>query len=97
MSRTGVVAIGTALVVSLVSGAGWSQVGFKATPGMQTTKTEYLYARTRKAMVSLSRLLPDATRPQLDRWQMHDTATPITLCVTTTQALVHCPVCTCPT
>jgi quercetin dioxygenase-like cupin family protein len=40
MSRTCVVAIGTALVVSLVTGAGWSQVGFKATPLMQTTKTE---------------------------------------------------------
>jgi quercetin dioxygenase-like cupin family protein len=40
MSHKCLVAIGTALVVSLVTGTGWSQVGFKATPLMQTTQTE---------------------------------------------------------
>jgi transposase len=48
-------------------------------------------------MVSLSCLLPDATRLQLDRWQMNDTATQITLYVTARQSLAHGPVCTYPT
>ncbi len=40
MLRRCLIALGTTLVVSLVSFAGWSQVGFRATPLMQTTKTE---------------------------------------------------------
>jgi quercetin dioxygenase-like cupin family protein len=40
MSRRCLIALGTALVVSLITPAGWSQVGFRATPLMKTTKTE---------------------------------------------------------
>jgi len=40
MSRKCLVSIGTALVALLVSRVGLSQVGFKATPLIQTTKTE---------------------------------------------------------
>ena len=40
MSRKCLVSIGTALVALLVSSVGLSQVGFKVTPLIQTTKTE---------------------------------------------------------
>ncbi len=40
MSRRCLIALGTALLVSLITSAGWSQVGFRATPLMKTTKTE---------------------------------------------------------
>ena len=40
MSRKCLVSIGTALVALLVSRVGLSQVGFKATPLIQTTRTE---------------------------------------------------------
>jgi quercetin dioxygenase-like cupin family protein len=40
MSRRCLMALGTALLVSLSTSAGWSQVGFRATPLMKTTKTE---------------------------------------------------------
>jgi transposase len=45
----------------------------------------------------LTRLLPDVSLLHLDAWQMDDTATQLTLQVTSTQALVHCPVCRFPT
>jgi transposase len=45
----------------------------------------------------LTRLLPDASQLHLDAWHMDDTTTQLTLQVTSTQALVHCPVCRFPT
>jgi transposase len=44
-----------------------------------------------------TRLLPDVSLLHLDAWQMDDTSTQLTLQVTSTQALVHCPVCRFPT
>jgi transposase len=44
-----------------------------------------------------TRLFPDAAQLHLDAWQMDDTTTQLTLRVTSTQALVHCPVCRFPT
>ena len=40
MSRRCLIAFGTALLVFLITSAGWSQVGFRATPVMKETKTE---------------------------------------------------------
>src|SRR5918992_5812853 len=48
-------------------------------------------------MTLLTRLLPDAPLLHLDAWQTDDTATQLTFRVTSTQALVHCPVCRFPT
>jgi transposase len=45
----------------------------------------------------LTRLLPDAPLLHLDAWQTDDTATQLTLRVTSTQVLVHCPICRFPT
>jgi transposase len=45
----------------------------------------------------LTRLLPDVSLLHLDAWHMDDTTTQLTLRVTSTQALVHCPVCRFPT
>jgi transposase len=42
-------------------------------------------------------LLPDAAQLHLDAWQMDDTTTQLTVQMTSTQALVHCPVCRFPT
>jgi transposase len=42
-------------------------------------------------------LLPHASLLHLDTWQADETATQLTLQVTSTQALVHCPVCRFPT
>jgi transposase len=43
------------------------------------------------------RVFPDAAQLHLDTWHMDDTTTPLTVRVTSTQALVHCPVCRVPT
>lgn len=48
-------------------------------------------------MTLLTRLLPNALLLHLDAWHMDDTATQLTLRVTSTQALVHCPICRFPT
>ena len=48
-------------------------------------------------MTLLTRLLPNALHLHLDAWHMDDTATQLTLRVTSTQALVHCPICRFPT
>jgi transposase len=40
-----------------------------------------------------TRLLPDVAQLHLDAWHMDDLTTQLTLRVTSTQALVHCPVC----
>ena len=48
-------------------------------------------------MTLLTRLLSNASLLHLDTWQTDDTATQLTLWVTSTQALVHCPVCRFPT
>jgi transposase len=48
-------------------------------------------------MTLVSRLLPHAPLLRLDAWQMDHTASQLTLRVTSTQALVHCPVCRFPT
>jgi transposase len=45
----------------------------------------------------LTRLLPDVSPLHLDAWHMDDTTTQLTLQVSSTQALVHCPVCRFPT
>jgi transposase len=45
----------------------------------------------------LTRLLRDVPLLHLDPWHMDDTTTQLTLWVTSTQALVHCPVCRFPT
>jgi transposase len=45
----------------------------------------------------LTRLLPNAPFLHLDAWQTDDTATQLTLQLTSTQALVHCPICRFPT
>jgi transposase len=45
----------------------------------------------------LTRMLPDASQLHLDAWHMDDTTTQLTLQVTSTQALVSCPVCRFPT
>jgi len=45
----------------------------------------------------LTRMLPDAFLLHLDASQMDDTATQLMIQVTSTQALVHCPVCRFPT
>jgi transposase len=45
----------------------------------------------------LTRLLPNAPLLHLDAWETDDTATQLTLRVTSTQALVHCPLCRFPT
>jgi transposase len=45
----------------------------------------------------LTRLLLDVFRLHLDAWHMDHTTTQLTLRVTSTQALVHCPVCRFPT
>jgi transposase len=42
-------------------------------------------------------LLPNAPLLRLDAWQTDDTATQLTLQLTSTQALVHCPICRFPT
>jgi transposase len=42
-------------------------------------------------------LLPDAPFLHLDAWQTDDTATQLTLPLTSTQTLVHCPLCRFPT
>jgi len=42
-------------------------------------------------------MLPDAFLLHLDASQMDDTATQLMIQVTSTQALVHCPVCRFPT
>jgi transposase len=42
-------------------------------------------------------LFPSAAQLHLDAWHMDDTTTQLTLRVTSTQALVHCPVCRFPT
>ena len=48
-------------------------------------------------MTLFTRLFPDAAQLHLDAWQMDDTTTQLMLRVTSTQALVHCPVCRFPT
>jgi transposase len=48
-------------------------------------------------MTLFTRLLPTTPQLHLDAWHMDDTATQLTLRVTSTQALVHCPVCRFPT
>jgi transposase len=48
-------------------------------------------------MTLFTRLLPATPQLHLDAWHMDDTATQLTLQVTSTQALVHCPVCRFPT
>lgn len=48
-------------------------------------------------MTLLTRLLPNAPLLHLDAWETDDTATQLTLRVTSTQALVHCPLCRFPT
>ena len=48
-------------------------------------------------MTLLTRLLPDAPFLHLDAWQTDDTATQLTLPLTSTQTLVHCPLCRFPT
>lgn len=48
-------------------------------------------------MTRFTRLLPTTRQLHLDAWQLDDTATQLTLRVTSTQALVHCPVCRFPT
>jgi transposase len=45
----------------------------------------------------LTRLLPNAPLLHLDAWETDDTAAQLTLRVTSTQALVHCPLCRFPT
>jgi hypothetical protein len=45
----------------------------------------------------LTRLLPNAPLLHLDAWHMGDTATQLTLQLTSTQALVPCPICRFPT
>jgi transposase len=42
-------------------------------------------------MKRLSCVLPESRHFQLDAWQIDETAMQITLCVTSTQPLVHCP------
>jgi transposase len=44
-------------------------------------------------MTVFSRFLPETTALQLDSWHLDDTATLMTLHVTSTQPLVPCPVC----
>jgi transposase len=44
-----------------------------------------------------TRLLPDAPLLHLDAWHMDNTTTQLRLRVTSTQALVHCPICRFPT
>lgn len=48
-------------------------------------------------MTRFPRLLLDAAQLHLDAWQMDDTTTQLTVQMTSTQALVHCPVCRLPT
>ena len=48
-------------------------------------------------MTLLTRLLPNAPLLHLDAWETDDTATQLTLRVTSTQALVHGPLCRFPT
>ena len=48
-------------------------------------------------MTLLTRLLPTTPQLHLDAWHMDDTTTQLTLRVTSTQALVHCPICRFPT
>ena len=48
-------------------------------------------------MTLLTRLLPNAPLLHLDAWPMDDTATQLTLQLTSTQALVHGPICRFPT
>jgi transposase len=45
----------------------------------------------------LTRLLPNVSPFRLDAWHMDDTATQLTIEMTSTQALVHCPTCRFPT
>ena len=47
-----------------------------------------------EATTVFSRFLPETTSLQLNSWQLDDTATLMTLHVTSTQRLVPCPVCT---
>ena len=47
-----------------------------------------------EATTVVSRFLPETTSLQLNSWQLDDTATLMTLHVTSTQRLVPCPVCT---
>jgi transposase len=48
-------------------------------------------------MELLTRLLPAGPPLHLDRWYLHEAAVQLTLYLTSTQALVHCPVCRFPT
>jgi len=48
-------------------------------------------------MTLLTRWLPTTLQLHLDAWHMDDTTTQLTLRVTSTQALVHCPICRFPT
>jgi transposase len=50
-----------------------------------------------KASEVLSRLLPDATTLHLEAWHVDDAAMQITLLVSSTQAIVPCPLCDMPT
>jgi hypothetical protein len=45
----------------------------------------------------LTRLLPNAPLLHLDAWHMDDTATQLTMQLTSPQALVPCPICRFPT
>jgi transposase len=45
----------------------------------------------------LTRLLPNVPLLHLEAWQIDDTTTQLTLRVTSTQAMVHCPLCRSPT
>jgi transposase len=47
-------------------------------------------------MKLLSCVLPEPRHVQLDAWQIDEIAMQITLCVTSTQPLGHCPTCACP-
>src|SRR4029453_12094762 len=49
------------------------------------------------SVTRLTRWLPHVPLLHLDAWQTDDTATQLTWRVTSTQALVHCPVCRFPT
>jgi transposase len=48
-------------------------------------------------MELVSRLLPHGSSLHLETWHLDEAAAQLTLCVTATQALVHCPVCRFPT
>jgi transposase len=48
-------------------------------------------------MVLLTRLLPAGPPLHLDTWHLDEAAAQLTLYLTSTQTLVHCPVCQWPT